>query len=192
MHTEECGARDEAKIAAGLHSRDPEVLEDIVRRYEPALQRYLLFLTRSPEDAADLAQETWLRVLERGRQYQGGRPVDRWILAIAHNLAVDRLRTASRKREVALDTTVSTTDRLLTELPSPYDCVRSDELQSRVELAVRRLRPVLQNVIRLRYERELSLDDIAREIKVPPGTVRSRLHRSFSALRHWTAQFAEG
>lgn len=192
MQNSQIEAPCERDIAAGLHSGDPEVLEELVTRYGPALHRYLLFLTRSTEDAADLAQETWVRVLERGRQFQGGRPVDRWLLAIAHNLAVDRLRTASRKREIALETTVNPTDRFQAELPSPFDHVRSGELRARVQLAVRRLGPVLQHVIRMRFERDLSLDDIAREMEVPPGTVRSRLHRGFLALRQWTAQVAEG
>lgn len=191
MQIDHARARSEGEITSGLHGGDPKVVEEIVQKYGALVYRYLMFLTRSPEEAADLVQETWVRVLERGHQYQGGRPVDRWLLAIAHNLAIDRLRTASRKREVALETTDNPAERFRTDAPSPYDQVRRGELRRTVQTAVRRLGPVLQGVIRLRFEGDLSLDDIARELDVPPGTVRSRLHRGFSALRSWTAQVAE-
>src|SRR5690348_5391856 len=81
-----------AKIARGLRERDGEVLADLVERYQHRLLRYLIYLTGNREYAEDLAQETWIRVLQRGRQYNGRQRLEPWLFAIARNLAIDCLR----------------------------------------------------------------------------------------------------
>lgn len=58
-----------AKIARGLRERDTELLADLVERCQHRLVRYLVYLTGRREHAEDLAQETWIRVLQRGSQY---------------------------------------------------------------------------------------------------------------------------
>src|SRR5437667_10036384 len=60
-----------AKIARGLRGRDMELLADLVERCHHRLVRYLLYLTGRREYAEDLAQETWISVLQRGCQYKG-------------------------------------------------------------------------------------------------------------------------
>ncbi len=86
-----------AKIARGLRERDSDLLADLVARYQHRLVRYLLYLTGRREYAGDLAQETWVRVLQRGSQYNGRQRFDPWLFAIARNLAIDYLR---KKRKV--------------------------------------------------------------------------------------------
>src|SRR5580704_14450885 len=81
-----------AKIARGLRERDMELLADLVERCQHRLVRYLLYLTGRREYAEDLAQETWIRVLQRGSQYNGRQRFDPWLFAIARNLAIDYLR----------------------------------------------------------------------------------------------------
>ena len=71
-----------AEIARGLRERDMELLTDLVDRFQHRLVRYLLFLTGRWEYAEDLAQETWIRVLERGSQYNGRERFDPWLFAI--------------------------------------------------------------------------------------------------------------
>src|SRR5713226_6866350 len=63
---------DEAKtIARGLQRRDPELLDRLIEQYQYRLFRYLVYVTASRERAEDFFQETWIRVLERGHQYDG-------------------------------------------------------------------------------------------------------------------------
>src|SRR3974390_3952292 len=81
-----------AKIARGLHERVMELLADLVERCQHRLVRYLLYLIGRREYAEDLAQETWVRVLQRGSQYNGRQRFDPWLFAIARNLAIDYLR----------------------------------------------------------------------------------------------------
>jgi RNA polymerase sigma factor (sigma-70 family) len=89
-----------AKIARGLRERDMELLADLVERCQHRLVRYLLYLTGRREYAEDLAQETWIRVLQRGSQYNGRQRFDPWLFAIARNLAIDYLRK-NRSPEVS-------------------------------------------------------------------------------------------
>src|SRR5438105_2092716 len=81
-----------ARIARGLRERDMELLADLVERCQHRLVRYLLYLTGRRDYAEDLAQETWVRVLQRGSQYNGRQRFDPWLFAIARNLAIDYLR----------------------------------------------------------------------------------------------------
>jgi RNA polymerase sigma-70 factor (ECF subfamily) len=90
-----------AKIARGLRERDMELLADLVQRYQHRLVRYLLYLTGRREYAEDLAQETWVRVLQRGSQYNGQQRFDPWLFAIARNLAIDYLRKKRKAVEAA-------------------------------------------------------------------------------------------
>ena len=81
-----------AKIARGLRESDTELLADLVERSQRRLVRYLLYLIGRQDYAEDLAQETWIRVLQRGSQYDGRQRFDLWLFAIARNLAIDYLR----------------------------------------------------------------------------------------------------
>jgi Sigma-70 region 2 len=90
-----------AKIARGLRERDTELLADLVERCQHRLVRYLLYLTGRREYAEDLAQETWIRVLQRGSRYNGRQRFDPWLFAIARNLAIDDLRKKRKAVETA-------------------------------------------------------------------------------------------
>src|SRR6185437_8390909 len=87
---------DARELAHGLRTRNPELL---VGKYQYRLLRYLVALTANPILAEDLFQETWLRVLERGRQYKPEYRFESWLFTIARNLFLDRVR---RKPEVGL------------------------------------------------------------------------------------------
>lgn len=62
-----------------------------------ALYRFALSITRDPERAADLVQDTMIRALERGHQYRGEAPMRSWLRRILHNLAIDRARRAAHE-----------------------------------------------------------------------------------------------
>src|SRR3984885_6572615 len=88
---------ENAAIAHGLKRQNPELLDRLIELYQHRLLRYLLFLTGKREVAEDLFQETWMRVLLRGAQYNGKARFDTWLFTIARNLVID----LSRKRTMA-------------------------------------------------------------------------------------------
>ena len=87
-------AADNLVIAHGLKRQDPELLDQLIEQYQHRLLRYLLFLTGKRETSEDLFQETWMRVLLRGGQYNGKARFDTWLFTIARNLVIDLLPQA--------------------------------------------------------------------------------------------------
>src|SRR5439155_24092602 len=77
---------DETKtIARGLQRSDPDLLDRLIEQYQYRLFRYLVYITGNKARAEDFFQETWIRVLERGHQYNGKSKFEAWLFAIARN-----------------------------------------------------------------------------------------------------------
>jgi RNA polymerase sigma-70 factor, ECF subfamily len=92
---------DENKaLAEGLRPRDPELLDRLIEEYQYRLFRYLTYTTGKEERAEDFFQETWIRVLERGHQYDGIYKFESWLFTIACNLVIDWQR---QKKPQSLD-----------------------------------------------------------------------------------------
>ena len=87
-------------IARGLRRRDPDLLDHLIEQYQHRLLRYLVYLSGNRELAEDLFQETWIRVMERGHQYDGRYEFSTWLYTVARNLTIDYLR---KKSPVSLD-----------------------------------------------------------------------------------------
>src|ERR1700732_1640057 len=89
-------------IAAGLKRQEAGLLEQLIVRYQHRLLRYLLYLTSNREQAEDLFQEVWMRVLVRGGQFDGKARFDTWLFTVARNLVIDwrRKRTMSSLDEM--------------------------------------------------------------------------------------------
>ena len=179
-----------AKIARGLRERDMELLADLVERCQHRLVRYLLYLTGRREYAEDLAQETWIRVLQRGSQYNGRQRFDPWLFAIARNLAIDYVR----KKLKAVQTVSLPNDRdamllLPSSGPSPFEAAARSEDAIRLAGQLQILSPLYREALLLRFQEELSLAEIAQVVGAPVTTVTSRIYRGLAALR---SAFEEG
>ena len=177
--------RENLAIAQGLKRNDPELIDHLIEIYQHRLLRYLLFLTGKRETAEDLFQETWMRVLLRGSQYNGKARFDTWLFTIARNLVID----LSRKRQMAsLDEMSEAGEderpfQIVMEGPSPFDQFASQEDRATVAEVLLRLEPSYREVLVLRYHEELSLEEIAGVTCAPLSTVKSRLYRGLAALR---------
>ena len=179
-----------AKIARGLRERDMELLADLVERSQRRMVRYLLYLTGRREYAEDLAQETWIRVLQRGSQYNGRQRFDPWLFAIARNLAIDYLR----KKQKAVATVSLPNDRDAMLLlpysdPSPFEAAARSEDAIRLAGQLQILSPLYREALLLRFQEDLSLAEIAQVLGAPVTTVTSRIYRGLAALR---SAFEEG
>jgi RNA polymerase sigma-70 factor, ECF subfamily len=181
----ELSQRENAAIARGLRSQNPEVLDQLIELYQHRLMRYLLFLTGRREVAEDLFQETWMRVLMRGAQYNGKARFDTWLFTIARNLVID----LSRKRTMAsLDEMCDTTEEgrsfeIAIDGPSPLELFQIREDKAEVAEVLLKLEPNYREVLVLRFHEELSLEEIAGVTRAPLSTVKSRLYRGLAALK---------
>jgi RNA polymerase sigma-70 factor, ECF subfamily len=176
---------DNAAIAQGLKRKNPELLDHLIELYQHRLLRYLLFLTGKREIAEDLFQETWIRVLLRGAQYNGKARFDTWLFAIARNLAIDlsRKRTMASLDEMSEAGGDDRAHEIAVAGPSPLDQFQSRENCAEVGEVLLKLDSNYREVLVLRFYEELSLDEIASVTRAPLSTVKSRLYRGLAALK---------
>lgn len=176
-------AEENSEIARGLRRRDPDLLDRLIEQYQHRLLRYLLHLTGNPTMAEDLFQETWVRVLERGNQYDGRHEFCTWLFAVARHLFIDSTR---RKQHASLDGMLDDdrpTEIPATGQPSAFDLTVQRELSERVADGLTHLVAEYREALVLRFQEGLSLEEIAVVTGAPLGTVKSRIYRGLNALQ---------
>jgi RNA polymerase sigma-70 factor (ECF subfamily) len=177
---------DDAKtVARGLQRRDPELLDRLIEQYQYRLFRYLVYLTASRERAEDLFQETWIRVLERGHQYDGKSKFEAWLFAIARHLVIDWQR---QKKMQSLDAMTDPEEGAPLEFadedePSPLRLLLNGEREAKVQISLEQVPAIYHEVLLLRFQEELKLEEIASVLAAPISTVKSRLYRGLESLK---------
>ena len=177
---------DEAKsIARGLQRRDPALLDRLIEQYQYRLFRYLVFITGNKERAEDFFQETWIRVLERGHQYDGKSKFEAWLFAIARHLVIDWQRS---KKAQSLDSLTDPEQENPLQFanekePSALHQLLTHETQENVQASLTQIPAIYREVLVLRFQEELQIEEMAGVLSVPLSTVKSRLYRGLEALR---------
>jgi len=176
---------DRRAIARGLQERDPELLDFLIETYKFRLFRYLVYITANKERAEDFFQETWIRVLERGHQYDGKSKFEGWLFAIARHLVIDWQR---QKKMQSLDSLMEPEQGAPLELvnesePSPLSQVLSQEQETAMQSSLGQIAAIYREVLVLRFQEEMQIEEIAAVMSTPASTVKSRLYRGLEALR---------
>jgi RNA polymerase sigma-70 factor (ECF subfamily) len=170
-------------IARGLRRRDPDLLDRLIEQYQHRLLRYLVYLSGNRELAEDLFQETWIRVLERGHQYDGKHEFSTWLYAVARNLTIDYLR---KKSPISLDGLMEDEDHAPLEpvdtQPLAWEVVARHEQGERISAALIGIPAEYRETVVLRFQEGLTLDEIATVTGARLGTVKSRLYRGLNLL----------
>lgn len=172
-------------IATGLRRRDPDLLDRLIEQYQQRLYRYLLFLTGDTTLAEDLFQETWIRVLERGHQYNAKSKFESWLFAIARHLVIDASR---RKKLSSLEDLGNPDSDQPFEPPDEHatpilQLLVTRENEQAVQLSLLKLPAYYREVLLLRFHEDLGLEEIASVLSTPLSTVKSRLYRGLEALK---------
>ena len=178
------GMESEASaIARGLRRRDPDLLDRLIEQYQHRLLRYLVYLTGNRELAEDLFQETWIRVLERGHQYDGKHEFSTWLYAVARNLTIDYLR---KKSPASLDGLMEKEERDPLEpadtRPLAWEVVAQQEQAERISAVLAGIPAEYRETVVLRFQEGLALEEIAAVTRTQLGTVKSRLYRGLNML----------
>ena len=174
---------DTSAIARGLRRRDPDLLDRLIEQYQHRLLRYLVYLAGNRELAEDLFQETWIRVLERGHQYDGKHEFSTWLYTVARNLTIDYLR---KKNPLSLDGLMENEEHAPLEPadtgPMAWEVVQQHEQAERISAALVSIPAEYRETVVLRFQEGLALDEIATVTGAPLGTVKSRLYRGLNML----------
>jgi len=170
-----------------LRRGDLDALSTLIARYQNRVYRYLLRLVRRPAEAEDLFQQTWIRVAEKIRSYDPARNFDAWLFTLARNLAFDHLRRvqpSSLDEPVDEDSSADTKlSRLAASDPGPHDQLLARERASHLAAALETLPVIYREVLSLRFEEEMKIEEIADVLATPLSTVKSRLRRGLEQIR---------
>ena len=175
---------DALKALASVRKGDLEALAVVMDEYQGRLLRYLVRLVKEQAIAEDLFQMTWLKVMEKIRSYDPARDFAPWLFTIARHLAVDHLR---RYQPESLDETLpsgdSREDLIPHVMPGAMETLLAEERAVIVAQAMLELPLIFREVLSLRFEEEMKLEEIADFLRIPLSTVKSRLRRGLDGLR---------
>jgi RNA polymerase sigma-70 factor (ECF subfamily) len=179
---------DEAAVVAQARTGDATAFNELLRRYERKIFRLALHITQNREDAEDVLQETFLKAYEHLDQFQGQSKFYTWIVRIAVNQALMKLRKRKSDRSVSLDDTIDTgEDTVAREIAAwdenPEQQYGREELNRILTSAVDGLTPIYRAVFVLRDVDGLSTEETADALELSVPAVKSRLLRARLQLR---------
>lgn len=171
--------------------RDDEEFEAFVQQHQRLAFSIALRILRSPEAAADATQEAWVRAFSAWDRFQDGNR-RAWLARIVTNVALDELRRRKRRPQSAIGDDAELGWLGITSRDDrPDSAVENQELHEVLTKAIRGLRPEWRTTVMLAGLEGMSYREVADTMGLPMGTVRSRLSRSRSVLRHALLAMAE-
>jgi RNA polymerase sigma-70 factor (ECF subfamily) len=180
------GSYDE-QLARRLQARDPGAMTELYDRYGKLVWSLIVAIVRNAADAEDLTEETFLRVWNRVHAFDAGRgAIGPWLLAMARNLAIARLRS----RNARMDRGAADVD--IREHPSLFVDMDREVLNADHPKAMRsamaKLSPDQRKTFELAYYEGLSQDQIAERLGEPPEAVKTWLREATKQLREELGQ----
>lgn len=184
----------ETDLLAQLKAGDSTAFDILINRYSGDLYSLLLRLTANPEEARDLTQETFLRVIQSVKNFRGEASLKTWLFRIAINQARNRRRWWLARRQ---NMTISLDDGRRDDEDSPnlHDTLTDDsrvspedealqrEQSAKLRDALQGLSPNFREAVVLRDIEDLSYEEIADALQTNVGTVKSRIARGREELR---------
>ena len=187
-----CDRTDITRLASGHNP----ALDDLMERHAPKLFNYLARSLQDENDAADLAQETFVRVFQNRTKFDTRMKFSTWLYAIASNLVKDRYRHRTRHPQVSLDAENEATgedfrESLPEQKPTPSESLQGVERAEAVRKAVGQLPEELRTPLILSEYEELSHAEIGEILKCTPKAVETRIYRARQQLRTSLAKLLE-
>lgn len=177
-------------VALAREGRDL-AFRELVRRYERPVFSLIFRMVRDREASEDLAQDSFVKVLNHLDRYRPEFKFSSWIFKIANNVAIDHLRRrqldtvsmdGSPHAATAAEAEASSFD-VAARQESALEEIEARELGTAIERAIARLRPEYRSCIMLRHVEGRSYEEIAATLDLPLGTVKTYIHRARNELR---------
>lgn len=177
-------------VALAQQGRD-DAFRELIRRYERPVFSLIFRMVRDRELAEDLAQDTFIKVLNHIDRYRPEFKLSSWLFKIANNVAIDHLRkrqleTVSMEgspHALTADAVEATSFEVRADSESALEEIEARELGTAIERAIARLRPEYRSCILLRHVEGRSYEEIATTLDLPLGTVKTYIHRARHELR---------
>ena len=171
--------KDQEKIIARARRGDADAFEQLVVAYRDQVFRLALRMCGSEADADEVAQEAFLSAWKALPNFRGESQFSTWLYQLTTHAAIDLMRREKPQIAAADITEVSAAD----PAPSPQQQAEQSEQREIVRDAILQLAPEQREVVVLRFMEELSYEEIGAVLKLPSGTVKSRLNRAKAQLK---------
>jgi RNA polymerase sigma-70 factor (ECF subfamily) len=182
--------RSDGELVRDSRRGDKEAFRELVERYQRKIVAIALGMVHNPDDALEIAQETFVKAFESLGSFKGESSFYTWLYRIVVNRAIDFRRRERRRPTVALEDRGGSGSgegyqEVLKEerLTDPYHQAQAHEIGDRVTAAINELTPDHKAVILLREVEGLSYEEISRVMQCSKGTVMSRLHYARKKLQ---------
>jgi len=192
--TTDAGVFDESGLLAKAREGDPTAFSELVNQYSRKIYRLAKHITQNDSEAEDVLQETFLKAFEHLGDFQGQSKFYTWIVRIAVNESLMKLRKRKSDRTVPLDEPIETgEDTVVREIAvwdeNPEQQYSREEIGGILDEAIQSLKPAFRTVFVLRDIEELSTEDTAQALGISVPAVKSRLLRSRLQLREKLTRF---
>lgn len=179
---------DESALVSAAQQGGVEAFTSLVNRYERRIFRLARHITQSQEDAEDVLQETFLKAYEHLEDFQGNSKFYTWLVRIAVNQALMKLRKRKNDATVSLDEPIDTGEETVTREvavwdPNPELTYSREEMREILQSAINSLPPAFRAVFALRDIEGLSTEETAAMLNLTIPAVKSRLLRARLRLR---------
>jgi RNA polymerase sigma-70 factor (ECF subfamily) len=194
MAVDSLTSADETQLVPQSREGDTTAFNELVRRYERKIFRLAQHITQNREDAEDVLQETFLKAYEHLDQFKGDSKFYTWIVRIAVNQALMKLRRRRTDKSVSMDETIDTGEDTVTREIAAWE-ENPEQRFSRAEIgeimdgAIQSLEPIYRSVFVLRDVEDLSTEETADALGLSVPAVKSRLLRARLQLREKLTRF---
>lgn len=170
---------NEILLIARARTGDSAAFGELVEQYRDSVYRLAYRMCGNAHDADEAAQEAFVAAWRGLPNFRGDAKFSTWLYRLTTNASIDLMRRENRHRAVAEDEMPEIEDRA----DSPQQQVERTEQQEAVQQALASLSEDYREILLLRYMQELDYTEIAEVLRLPAGTVKSRLNRAKAALK---------
>ena len=171
--------KDQEHIIARARRGDAHAFEQLVTAYRNQVFRLALRMCGNEADADEVAQEAFLSAWKGLPNFRGESRFSTWLYQLTTHAAIDLMRREKRQAAAEDIDEITAAD----DGPSPQQQVERTETQREIRSALMQLPEEYRQVLLLRFMQELSYEEIGRALKLPVGTVKSRLNRAKAQLK---------
>ena len=168
------------KLVELVREKDQELYRELVRRYQDKLWRYAGWLVKNEDQAADIVQEAFIKAFVNLKGFDTKKKFSSWIYRIVHNLAINELK--KDKKKISLESNLWL-GNLANDEPAMVDTLARKEVQLLVKKSLKKLPLKYREPLALFYLEEKNYEEISDILRIPTGTVGTRINRAKKIMK---------